>query len=176
VIDHGDGMDDECIERIVASGTPVVPSMMFPTRFLESMGGASLGFTDSMKEDIDAMAAVLPRANSAGMRLVLGDDYGAIGFPHGHYGEELAYYADDIGIPALDVIRWATKHGAELMGREHELGTVTEGKLADLVVVDGDPVADLNLLADPGNLLAVVQGGRLAKDHLPDRVASGQNK
>jgi len=172
VIDHGDGMDDECIERIVESGTPVAPSMMFPSRFLQSMGGASLGFTDGMKEDIDAMAAVLPRANAAGMRLVLGDDYGAIGLPHGRYGEELAYYADDVGIPALDVIRWATKHGAELMGREHELGTVAEGKLADLLVVDGDPVAELSLLADPGNLLAVIQGGRLTKDALPDRNGS----
>ena len=169
VIDHGDGMDDECIERIVASGTPVVPSMMFPARFLRSMGGAKLGFTDSMKEDIDAMAEILPRANAAGMRLVLGDDYGAIGLPHGRYGEELAYYGVEIGIPPLDVIRWATKHGAELMGRQHELGTVTEGKLADLVVVDGDPVEDLSLLGDPDNLLAVMQGGRLVRDQLPDR-------
>ncbi len=169
VIDHGDGMDDECVERIVASGTPVVPSMMFPARFLRSMGGAKLGFTDSMQEDIDAMAEILPRANAAGMRLVLGDDYGAIGLPHGHYGEELAYYGVEIGIPPLDVIRWATKHGAELMGRQHELGTVTEGKLADLVVVDGDPVEDLSLLGDPGNLLAVMQGGRLVRDRLPDR-------
>jgi imidazolonepropionase-like amidohydrolase len=176
VIDHGDGMDDECIERIVASGTPVVPSMMFPARLLQSMGDASLGFTESMKEDLDAMAAILPRANAAGMRLVLGDDYGAIGFPHGRYGEELAYYGDDIGIPALDVIRWATKYGAELMGREHELGTVAEGKLADLLVVDGDPVADLSLLADRGRLLAVVQGGRLVTDRLPDRTQPETDK
>jgi imidazolonepropionase-like amidohydrolase len=161
-------MDDECIERIVSSGTPVVPSMLFPSRFLESMGEVSLGFTDSMKEDIDAMADILPRANDAGMRLVLGDDYGAIGLPHGRYGEELAYYADEVGIPALDVIRWATKHGAELMGRGHELGTVTVGKLADLVVVDGDPLTDLGLLADRAHLMAVVKGGRLVKDLLGD--------
>ena len=62
VIDHGDGMDDECIDRIVDSGTPVVPSMMFPARFLASMGGSALGFTDSMKADIDAMAEVLPQS------------------------------------------------------------------------------------------------------------------
>ncbi len=58
------------------------------------------------------------------------------------------------------------------MGREHELGTVTVGKLADLVVVDGDPLADLGLLADRANLVAVIQGGRLVKDHLPDRTRS----
>ena len=47
--------------------------MLFPSRFLGSMG-AGLGFTDSMKEDIEAMADILPRANAAGVRLVLGDD------------------------------------------------------------------------------------------------------
>lgn len=131
-----------------------------------------MGFTDTMKEDIDAMAHVLPRANAAGMTLVLGDDYGAIGLPHGRYGEELSYYADEVGIPALDVIRWATKHGAELMGRGDELGTVAVGKLADLLVVDGNPLTDLGLLADRDHLMAVIQGGRLVKDQLPDRAQS----
>ncbi|HEY5097061.1 MAG TPA: amidohydrolase family protein, partial [Acidimicrobiales bacterium] len=81
----------------------------------------------------------------------------------------LGFYANEVGIPALDVIRWATKHGAQLMGREHELGTVSTGKLADLVVVDGDPVADLTLLVDRAKLLAVVQGGTVVRDRLPDR-------
>jgi imidazolonepropionase-like amidohydrolase len=166
VIDHGDGMDDECIERIVEAGTPLVPSMLFPARFLAAMGGAALGFTDSMKADIDAMAEMLPKANAAGMRLVLGDDYGAITLPHGCYADELAYYVEEIGISALDVIRWATRHGAELMGRGHELGTVTAGKLADLVVVDGNPLVDINVLREPDNLLAVLKDGRPVKDRL----------
>jgi imidazolonepropionase-like amidohydrolase len=166
VIDHGDGMDQECMDRIIDSGTPVVPSMMFPARFLASMGGSALGFTDSMKSDIDAMAEVLPKANAAGMCLVLGDDYGAIFFPHGSYAEELTYYVEEIGIPSLDVIRWATKHGAELMGRADELGTVEVGKLADLLVVDGDPLADVTVLQDRTNLLAIIKGGQLVKDDL----------
>jgi imidazolonepropionase-like amidohydrolase len=169
VIDHGDGMDDECIERIVEAGTPVVPSMAFPARLLQSLGPSTLGFTDSMKSDIEAMADVLPKANAAGMRLVIGDDYGAIFFPHGPYAEELAYYTDEIGISTADVIRWATKHGAELMGRGDELGTVTAGKLADLLVVDGDPLADIAVLQDRANLLAILKDGRLVKDNLPNQ-------
>ncbi len=168
VIDHGDGMDDECVERIVASGTPVVPSMLFPSRLVEATGGAALGFTDSLRSDLEAMAAVLPKANAAGMRLVLGDDYGAIFFPHGHYGEELTYYVEQIGIPAIDVVRWATKHGAELMGRGHELGTLAVGNLADLLVVDGDPIEDISVLEDRDRLLAIMKGGRLVTDRLPD--------
>ena len=170
VIDHGDGMDHECMDRIIDRGTPVVPSMMFPARFLASMGGSALGFTDSMKLDIDAMAEMLPKANAAGMCLVLGDDYGAIFLPHGSYAEELAYYVGEIGIPSLDVIRWATKHGAELMGRADELGTVEVGKLADLLVVDGDPLTDVTVLQDRSNLLAIIKGGQMVKDDLAATV------
>ncbi len=166
VIDHGDGMDEECIERMLETGTPLVPSMLFPARFLESMGGSALGFTDSMKADIDAMAEILPKANASGVRLVIGDDYGAIFLPHGSYGEELTYYVNQVGIPAKDVIRWATKHGAELMGRGDELGTIAVGKLADLLVVEGNPLDDIRVLEDRINLVAIIKGGRPVKDGL----------
>ena len=107
------------------------------------------------------------------MRLVLGDDYGAILFPHGHYGDELTYYVEQIGIPAIDVIRWATKHGAELMGRGDELGTVADGKLADLLVVDGDPLDDIAVLEDQARLLAIMKGGTLIKDELSPGGTAG---
>ena len=168
IVDHGDGMDAECIDRLLETDTPVVPSMLFPARFLAAMGGASLGFTDDMRHDIDAMAKVLPEANQAGVRLVLGDDFGAINFPHGPYADELAYYVEEVGIPALDVLTWATRNGAEVLGRGDELGTVEAGKLADLLVVDGDPVADINVLRDPDALLAVLVGGRPVSDRLAD--------
>jgi imidazolonepropionase-like amidohydrolase len=169
LVDHGDGLDDEGIDRLLATDTPLVPSMLFPARLLAALGGGGLGFTDDMRHDIDAMAAVLPAANAAGVRLVLGDDYGALHFPHGPYADELAYYVDEVGIPAVDVLTWATRNGAEVLGRGDELGTVTAGKLADLLVVDGDPVADIGVLGDAAALLAIVQGGRLVTDRLPDR-------
>jgi imidazolonepropionase-like amidohydrolase len=172
IVDHGDGLDEACIERLLETATPLVPSMLFPARFLQGMGGSGLGFTDAMKADIEDMAEMLPKANAAGVCLVLGDDYGAIFLPHGTYADELVYYAEEIGIPPVDVLRWATKHGAELMGRGHELGTVTAGKLADLLVVDGNPLDDLAVLQDRANLVAIVKGGALVKDRLPDRPAS----
>ena len=72
----------------------------------------------------------------------------------------------EAGIPALDVIRWATVNGFELMGRGHELGWVREGYLADLLVVDGDPLGDIGVLQDRARLLAVMKGGTLVKDEL----------
>ncbi len=100
------------------------------------------------------------------MKLVVGDDYGAMGFAHGRYAEELEVCVRDAGIPALEVLRWATKHGAELMGRGDELGTIAEGKLADLLVVDGDPLEDVRILQDRDRLLAIVKDGVLEKDEL----------
>ena len=117
VIDHGDGLDSMGIERMVELGTFLVPSQLFPVRFAAMMGGGGLGFTAAMAEDIERALAILPKANEAGVKLLCGDDYGAIGLPHGRYADELEFYVKEAGIPPLDVIRWATRNGAELMGR-----------------------------------------------------------
>jgi imidazolonepropionase-like amidohydrolase len=165
VVDHGDGLDPQGIERMVELGTFLVPSQLFPVRFAAMMGGG-LGFTDAMGEDIERSLAMLPKANAAGVKLLCGDDYGAIGLPHGRYADELAFYVKEAGIPPVDVIRWATRNGADLMGRAHELGSVREGYLADLLVVDGDPLADIGILQDTSKLLAIAKGGTLVKDDL----------
>jgi imidazolonepropionase-like amidohydrolase len=165
VIDHGDDLDDECIAALVETGTFLAPSVLFPKTFLEGMG-SGLGFTDAMRADLDHALGVLPQANAAGVKLVVGDDYGAVGFAHGRYAEELEVYVRDAGVPPLEVLRWATKHGAELMGRADELGTVAEGKLADLLVVDGDPLDDIAVLQNRDRLVAIIKDGVLEKDEL----------
>ena len=167
VVDHGDGLDERAIERMVELGTFLVPSQFFPKCFAALMEGSGLGFGASMHDDIEAALAILPKANEAGVKLLCGDDYGAISLPHGRYADELDFYVRDAGIPPLDVLRWATVNGAELMGRSHELGQVKEGFLADLLVVDGDPLADMRILQDPARLLAILKGGTLVKDELP---------
>jgi imidazolonepropionase-like amidohydrolase len=166
VVDHGDGLDEAAVERMVETGTFLVPSQLFPKRFAALMDGSGLGFGASMAQDMEDALAILPKANEAGVKLLCGDDYGAIGLPHGRYADELAFYVEEAGIPALDVIRWATLHGADLMGRSHELGLVRDGNLADLLVVDGDPLSDISVLQDEPRLLAILKGGTLIKDGL----------
>jgi imidazolonepropionase-like amidohydrolase len=109
---------------------------------------------------------MLPRANAAGLKIVLGDDYGVVILEHGRQNEELSFYVRELGIPPLDVIRWATKNGADLMGRGHDLGTIEAGKIADLLIVDGNPIDDMSILDDSKNLLAIVKGGTFMKDDL----------
>jgi len=164
IIDHGDGFDDACIERMLARDAYLTPSLFFPRVMMDALPGNP--FTELMKAPYAAMAGILPRANAAGVNLLIGDDYGAAGCTHGRYAEELALYVNDIGIPALDVIRWATRNGARAMGLGDETGTLEAGKLADLLVIDGDPLADITVLQDRAKLLAVIKGGAPFVDRL----------
>ena len=174
VIDHGDGLDDAAIERMAELGTFLVPSQLFPARFSEMMSGGGLGFTAGMAADIEQALSILPAVNAAGVRLLCGDDYGAVSLPHGRYADELEFYVKEAGIEPLDVIRWATRNGAELMGRGHELGSVKEGYLADLLVVDGDPLRDIGVLQDEARLLAIMKSGTFVKDELGPWDTAGE--
>jgi imidazolonepropionase-like amidohydrolase len=185
ILDHADRLDEECIEAILESGCIVVPSMLWTVRFLEIAENwdhaakplpISEGYPEDLRttlarirgvrEDFEHTCRMMPEANRAGVPLVIGDDYGTPVMPHGSYGDELVLYVKQLGFPALDVIRWATRNGARLLGLEDELGTIAPGKLADLLVVDGDPLVDIRCLHDSTRLLAILKGGAFMKDAL----------
>lgn len=165
IVDHCDEMDDEVIAALVETGAFVVPSLHFPKHFLELMGDG-LGFAaDAIRADLAHMYEEIPKAQAAGVKFVLGDDYGAIGFAHGMYGREFRLYTEHAGVSPLEVIGWATLNGAQLARRGHDLGSVEAGKLADLVVLDRDPSVDVSVLAD-GTPTAVVKGGEVVYGQL----------
>jgi imidazolonepropionase-like amidohydrolase len=163
ILDHADHMDDEVIERVVAQGVFVLPSLYFLTDGYEDRSPQRLEQVDRW---LRQAATVLPRAQAAGVKLVTGDDFGTKRAPHGDNGKELAVYVNRLGLSARDVIVWATKNGADMMRKGDEFGTITAGKLADLLVVDGDPVADITLLGNPANLAVVMQDGRFVTNRL----------
>ena len=124
---------------------------------------------DGHQETLDGGAESARRILRAGGRLGMGGDYGFAWNPHGDYAKELSFFVNFVGFSPLEVIRCGTRTGAEIMGREREFGTVEPGKLADLLIVDGDVLADITLLEDRSRFLAVMQGGvikagRLARD------------
>jgi imidazolonepropionase-like amidohydrolase len=169
IIDHGDTMDDACIEAMVAHGTFLCPALYFVKLLLEYAGEVQIATPaqiEVVRREFDHACRMVPRADAAGVRVLIGDDYGVLALPHGRYAAELEFYVKHVGVKPLDVLRWATKNGAEAMGRGHELGTVAPGKLADLVVVDGDPSVDIAVLQDEKKLLAVLKGGRFVRETL----------
>jgi imidazolonepropionase-like amidohydrolase len=162
IVDHADGMDDECLDRILEKDVFVVPSLRLPYELSRIATGPMI---DDLRKELEGMMKMVPLANKAGVRFVLGDDYGVQPLSHGRYGEELEFYTKVVGIPALDVIRWATKHGGEMCGGK-EQGTIAKDKLADFIIVDGDPITNIALLADPGNFLAIGKGGKFVSSRL----------
>ena len=95
-------------------------------------------------------------ARDAGVTLAMGHDSG----PPGDNAIELVRMVQG-GLTPLEGIVAATRGSAVALGRQAELGTVTAGAIADLLVVDGDPLADIRVLNDPARVWLVVQGGKL---------------
>ena len=181
VIDHGDEIDDEIIEKMVAAGTFWVPSLVYLWSLLEIGDAAKFGVS---REVYDRVRAMLPVAQAAGVRILIGDDYSGVfrdrieddPLDHqvGNYGREFAYYGGIDGLSPVDVLGWATHNAGQLLvDPPAKVGVIEAGALADLIVVDGDPTADLSLLARPNEALkAVIRDGAFAIDRLGRRAGS----
>src|ERR1044072_402149 len=103
------------------------------------------------------------RALSIGVKVVAGTDAGGHGHPANAGELECLVGA---GMTPMQAIQAATGWAAECLGWEAELGTVETGKLADLVAVSGDPLADIAVLRDPGRIALVVKDGEIAANRL----------
>jgi imidazolonepropionase-like amidohydrolase len=170
IIDHGDGIDDECIERMAAQKVCYEPSVYSHQIISELMGDTE--YQGEFGLIMRQTCAVIPKCVEAGVIIVLGDDYGASILPHGVYGKELGFFHDFAGVSELEVLKWATVNGGKLVGLD-DLGRLEEGYLADIIVVNGDPSEDVHLLGDVENVLAVMREGQIYIDNLPSRVLAG---
>lgn len=167
-IEHGTFVDDEALQMILERNVPVVPALYFEQASIERGPEFNLPprVIDGHKETLEAGAESARRILKAGGRIGLGGDYGFGWNPHGNYARELTFFVKYVGFTPLETLMCATKTGAEILGREHELGTLESGKLADVLVVDGDVVADISILEDRSRLVAVLQGGVLKAGRL----------
>ena len=160
-LEHASFIDDEGLDLMLTRNTPVVPALQFEWASIERGRefGLSQRVIDGHQETLDGGAESARRILRAGGRLGMGGDYGFAWNPHGTYAKELTFFVRHVGFTPLETITCATKTGAEIMGRSDEFGTLVPGKLADVLVVEGDVLADISLLEDRGRLLAVIQGG-----------------
>jgi len=116
-----------------------------------------------LAQTIDRMKALKQR----GVRVLPGGDYGFKWNPHGNNARDLSYFVELLGFTPMEAIVGATRWGGEIMGRGHELGQVKAGYLADLLLVDGDPLADLTVLEDASRLCAIMKDGAFHKQPGP---------
>jgi len=169
VIDHGDEMDAEVIDAMLEKRTVWVPSALYLDKLLgcpDLQGPAFASIRAASQRELENILEHVANAQAAGLCIVPGDDYGVVFLPHGNYAEELEFYVKRANLSPLQVLGWATVNAATMLGVEAELGGLAAGQLADLLVVEGDPSADISILSDPERLLAVMKGGRFERDLL----------
>jgi imidazolonepropionase-like amidohydrolase len=157
-IEHGNLIDESSIALLLDRGAYLVPTLV--TYWALKKEGRDFGLPEvswhKVDEVLDAGLTALERAHNAGVRLVYGTDL--LGGMHRHQSEEFRIRCQ-VQQP-LDVIRSATTVAAQLLGAAGDLGTLAVGAYADAVVLDGDPLADIGVLADPAaHMPLVVQGG-----------------
>ncbi len=160
-IEHGTFMDNEALDLLLERDVPVIPALYFEKASV--IHGREFGLSqrviDGHQETLDGGAESALRILRAGGRLGMGGDYGFGWNPHGDYAKELTYFTKEVGFTPLETIMCATKTGAEIMGRADEFGTLEVGKLGDVLVVDADVLADIEVLENRELFLAVMQAG-----------------
>ncbi|MDH3704706.1 MAG: amidohydrolase family protein, partial [Acidimicrobiia bacterium] len=173
-IEHGTFMDPECLDLMLERDVPCVPALQF--EYASVHNGPNFDMpqevVDGHQETLEAGAESARMILEAGGTLGMGGDYGFAWNPQGDYAKELSFFVDYVGFSAMDTLVCATRNGARIMGSDDEVGTLEPGKLADLLIVEGDVLGDIALLEDRDNLRAVMQGGLIKAGTMADFTPS----
>ncbi len=159
-IEHGTLIDDEGIRLAKEHGTFIVPTLYTLDFIIEE--GAESGVPEASIQKARDIAVQqrerLSAAFHAGVKFAYGTD--AAVFPHGRNARDFAIMVEHMDISPMEAIRTATMNGAELLGWEEDLGSIESGKLADIIAVEGDPLADIRRLEE---VAFVMKGGEIVK-------------
>jgi imidazolonepropionase-like amidohydrolase len=165
VIYHATCADAEALDLIEAHKASlfVAPALSVTVTRLRDAGKYGLPSTEAMRAriaaDLEQTIATMRALKARGVRVLPGGDYGFMWNPHGANARDLAYFVEMLGFTPMEAIVGATRWGGEIMGMPGELGQVRDGFLADMLLVDGDPLEDLSMLEDRARLLAIMKDG-----------------
>jgi len=153
LIDHGNLLDDECVDEMASRHTWYCP--MFSVLDFQRKRNPNPGFRKMAEETYQQTRASFRKALEAGVRICMGTDQA---YESGWQGLEMQNMVAN-GMTPMEAIMTSTSRAAEAMGIEGQVGSLESGKEADLVVLDGDPLEDEGIFCDSANLLLVMQGG-----------------
>lgn len=170
---HATYMDDAALAAVVERQVPIVPTFTFQANLLEYGPhiGASIELQEIFRREISESAAMLRRAWEAGVPLLCGTESGFSITPYGewHY-REMEVFVKELGFTPLQAIKSATSDNAFALGMDGKLGAVEVGRLADLLVIEGDVASDVTLVGKPAALRHTILAGKeVTLPELPPR-------
>jgi len=169
-IGHANYIDDEALDLLIKNKDKVFvgPAIAWEITFLENY--KDMGFAENSREviayrnELEETIVSYKRMKEAGIRILVGGDYGLNITPHGTYAKDLEYYVNHFGFTNAEALHSATRLGGIAMHPDGSLGTLEEGKLADLIVIDGNPLEDITILQDHDRIVSVMKDGKFYKD------------
>ena len=166
IIYHASYADDAAADAIVAARetTFYAPSPGVSIAALEASPPPHIDMSAMKASAADRMereSRLVPMLKARGVKVLIGGDYGFPFNPIGRNARDLAIFVDHFGFTPAEALHAATMLGGELMGLP--VGQVKAGFMADLLLVDGDPTADVTLLQDKARIAMIMQGGALYK-------------
>lgn len=163
-VEHGHWLTDRAIDLMRQRGAYYVPTLIVNTRnfaYDRQTVGASESMWRWLQLAFEAKWDSLRRAHAAGLKIAAGSDAGFL-VDHGENAAELEELVKG-GLSPMEAIQAATRTAAELLGLQAEIGVLASGKAADIIVVDGDPLADVTLLQARDRIAYVLTKGRVVK-------------
>jgi imidazolonepropionase-like amidohydrolase len=170
VIYHSESADEEALDMLEAAKDrvfvgPAIGLIHNTLYEAEAFGitrekAISLG----MQRVIESSSIAYSELRRRGVRALIGGDYGFAWVPQGTNARDLQHFVNLLGYSPSEALVCGTRFGAEVMGMGGQLGQVKEGFLADLLLVDGDPLKDLSIMVDADKLLVIMKDGGIYKN------------
>ncbi len=167
---HASYMTDDDLAVLLEHRTPVNPTLVLLVNTVEwgADVGASQGLIDAMKREVEAASRGLSKAYKEGIMIMAGSDSGNGMCPYGEWhAREMELLTSYLGMSTMDALKAGTINAAFALDMQDEIGTLEEGKRADILVVDGDPLTDIAVLQDKKRLKVIMKDGVIVDTKTP---------
>ena len=167
---HCDFADEEALDMLEAAKHRVIVGPAFGLVHNSVYEGDAVGLTKEVAErmglprKIEYTIATYKAMRKRGMRVVVGGDYGFTITPMGQNARDIGHFVKFFGYTPAEALKCATAVGGDLMGHKGELGVIKQGALADLLLVNGDPLKDQSVLVGPSHFSMIMKDGKMHRD------------
>ena len=168
LIFHASYMDDECLDAMLENGCAIGPTLTYLRHMVDftmpTDAYSVKGRPPVSQREFEAACTALTKAHKAGVPLLTGTDSGFAITPYGEWhAREIEIFVKYLGMRPAEALRCATSVSTRILRGGDKLGRIEAGAKADLVVIDGDPLADVSILLDRGRFKHILLGGELIR-------------
>lgn len=169
VIYHASFASEEALDMLEAAKDKhfVAPGLAWLINTARNAGefGIKPGtpLTIAYERELEHAVETSRKMHRRGIKVLVGGDYGFAWTPQGTNAKDLETFVDLLGFSPMEAIIAATQYGGQIMQMGAELGMIKPGYLADMLLVDGDPIANIRVLQDKTRLLAIMKDGQFHK-------------